>query len=194
MTSPPGPSRPSSRPWRSSSVRWSAGSTTPLTPLNDARFRVGPADLREGVSEEDRGQYETVIGDLTARLSGVPHRRERDDQAGAGSAVHADQGRVLPPGTRDPCPLPGLPQRDPNPRDGGLGPGPGRVRRPCGNPEPPVHRELPELPRRVGGKQLLHLLPRLPPRQVAVVQPAALQARWLSPRPDCCAAPASSQA
>ena len=38
----------------------------PLTPLNDARFRVGPADLREGVSEEDRGRYETVIGDLTA--------------------------------------------------------------------------------------------------------------------------------
>ncbi|MGI9625436.1 MAG: cytochrome c3 family protein [Longimicrobiales bacterium] len=38
----------------------------PLTPLNDAQFRVGPGDLREGVSEEERTAYEALIGDLTA--------------------------------------------------------------------------------------------------------------------------------
>ena len=38
----------------------------PLTPLNDTRFRVGPADRRDGVSDEDFAAYEALVGDLTA--------------------------------------------------------------------------------------------------------------------------------
>ena len=38
----------------------------PLTPLNDARFRVGPADRRDDVSEAQFAAYESLVGDLTA--------------------------------------------------------------------------------------------------------------------------------
>ncbi len=38
----------------------------PLEPLNDARFRVGPADRRDDVSDADAQAYEALIGDLTA--------------------------------------------------------------------------------------------------------------------------------
>ncbi|NNM34564.1 MAG: hypothetical protein HKO53_15905 [Gemmatimonadetes bacterium] len=72
----------------------------PLTPLNDARFRVGPADRRDGVTDEQFAAYESLIGDLTAAcqechvVEEATIKRVRADQATLNRAEFSHRAHV----------------------------------------------------------------------------------------------------